>query len=367
MNNECNTKNEDDKVEQYIKEMEERFPNESVEERPSVISLFFDQLNFKGLFRGIFKKTPIKVTDQFIDAILLFLFLLYIFYSLGVLTMWSSYTVLLMAIGLLAFLEFIGINTPWLKQFFAMDARTKIFLETVHSMTKREIEEEIRLLNFSSKCMNLYLQSIEKGNNKYPPYLINLVINTQNFRRENLDLLFSPNVLKYIRPEMIIKVLFKNRDFLTQENIQNIYNYYKHNDNIIKILIATQKDSYFLIKKALDNDNSGNIADSKFCEFYKTYQEEEKHLDWILKIIPSSKLRTIRNSLLFISFFGFLIIYASSVAYGKITLHNPEDFAGIFFAPFFLTAIVMGIFVDPIIRKIKDIYFNRYINNIVKI
>lgn len=49
----------------------------NAEEPPSLISLFFDQLNFKGLLKNIFKKTPIKVTDQFIDAMLLFLFLFY--------------------------------------------------------------------------------------------------------------------------------------------------------------------------------------------------------------------------------------------------------------------------------------------------
>ncbi len=127
------------------------------------------------------------------------------------------------------------------------------------------------------------------------------------------------------------------------------------------------KDSYFLIQNSLDGRNSEQIVSANFSKFYKIYQEEEKHLDWKLKLIPLSKFPTIRNSLIFISFFGFLAIYALSVANGNITLRRPEDILAIFFASFFLTALFMGIIVDPTMRKIKNFYFKRYIHNIVKI
>lgn len=241
-----------------------------------------------------------------------------------------------------------------------------MILEKVPSMTKREIEEEIKFLNFSSKCMNFFLQSLESEKSKYPSFFIDLVIETQVLRKENFDLLFSPKLIKYIRPDMMIKVLYKNRDFLTQENIQNIYNYYKNNDSVIKILVATQKDSYFLVRNSLGNGESESNVDSKFSEFYKTYQEEEKHLDWILKIIPLSKFRTIRNSLLWLSLFGFSGIYGYMVNKGYITLRRPEEILAIIIAPLFLTAIVM-IIIDPIMRKIKDFYFKRFIHNVIKI
>ena len=364
--------NEDDNISEKVLSEKSNVENQSylkrnIEEPPSIISLFFDQLNFKGLLKKIFEKTPIEVTDSFIDATLLFAFLAILLYPLGVLKFeLSIYTVLLFAIGLGAILEFIGINTSYLKRFFGTDMRTQIILEKIPSMTKSEIEENIKVLNFSSKCMNLFLQSLEKNQSNYPSFIIDLVIETQVLRKENLDLLLSPKLCENIRPDMMIKVLLKYRDFLTSDNIQNIYDNYKNNNDVIKILVATQKDSYFLIQKPFGNDDSENSIDSNFFEFYKTYQKEGKHLDWILNIIPASKFPDIYNSLFLVSLLGFFALSGLSVALGNITLQDPEDFVAIFFTPLFLTGIVMGFIIKPIMLKVKKFYNNRFIHNIIK-
>lgn len=364
--------NEDDNISENVLSEKSNVENQSylkrnIEEPPSIISLFFDQLNFKGLLKKIFEKTPIEVTDSFIDATLLFVFLAILLYPFGVLKFeLSIYTVLLFAIGLGAILEFIGINTPYLKRFFVTDMRTKMILEKIPSMTKREIEENLEVLNFSSKCMNLFLQSLERKQSKYPSFIIDLVIETQILRKENLDLLLSPKLCNNIRPDMMIKVLLKYRDFLTPENIQNIYNNYKNDDDIIKILIATQKDSYFLIQKPFKNDKTENSIDSNFLEYYKTYQEEGKHLDWILKIIPVSKFQKNYYFLSSLLFFGFIAFYILSVESGNLTLQGPEDLVAILFASLVLTGIVMGFIIKPIMSKVKNFYNNRFIHNIVK-
>ena len=363
---------EDENISEKVLSEKNNIENQSylkinVEEPPSIISLFFDQLNFKGLLKKIFEKTPIKVTDSFIDATLLFAFLVILLYPLGVLKFeLSIYTVLLFAIGLGAILEFVGINTTYFKRFFATDIRTKMILEKVPSMTKNELEEEIKFLNFSSKSMNFFLKSLESEKIKYPSFFIDLVIKTQVLRKENIDLLFSQKLIKYIRPDIMSELLFKNRDFLTQENIQNTYNNYKNNDNIIKILIATQKDSYFLIQKSLENDKAEKIIDGNFFEYYKTYQEEGKHLDWILKIIPLSKFQTIYQSFLYLSFFGFIALYVLLVGLGNITLQGPEDLVAIFFASLVLTGMVMGFIIKPIMLTVKNFYFKRFIHNVIK-
>lgn len=333
-----------------------QFQEKMAEEPPSIISLFFDQLNFKGLLKGIFKKTPIKITDHFIDAILLFSFLFLILYPLGILKFWSYHTILLVAIGMAAFLEFFISNTTFFKKYFAMEKRTEIFLEKIPSMTKGEIKADIQTLNFSSKCINHFLKSIE--NNKYPPYFIDLIIDTQNLRKANLDLLTNPIILNFIRPELMIKICYKYKDSLTYENIENIYCVYKNNDELLKILFARQIDSYFLTQNHPENN--------KLTELYNRYQINRIHIDKTLKIIPISHFQVIRKYILLSLFFGFLILFILSFEINN-TLIRTEDIFGIFFGSLLLTGLIIGIIVDPLILKMQKFYYKRFTNNILKI
>lgn len=334
------------------------------EELPSIITIFFDQLNFKGLIKSIFQKTPLKITDKFIDAALLFMFLFYLFYSLDVLRFELSwYTSLLVAIGIGAFLEFAVINTPYFMKFFPTDVRTKHFLEKVPTMTKKEIKEEIQSLYFSSKCMNFFLESLKEKHSKYPPYFIDLIIDTKVLRKENLNILFSPTVIKYIRPEIIIKICTKYGDSLTSEDIQNIYAQYKNNENIIKVIFATQEDSYFLIQNSDENNEENN----QLNEYYINYQVNKKHLDKILKIIPISIFPTIRKYLFWFLLIGFIGLYLIAIKYGAHRTQIPfDDFIAYFTGSFIFVVLIIVFIVDPIIRKVQDFYYKRLVNNIIK-
>lgn len=339
--------------------------NSNSEELPSIITTFFDQFNFKGLIKSIFQKTPLKATDQFIDAVLLFIFLLYLFYSLDVLRFELSwYMGLLFAIGGGAFLEFMVANTPHLRKLFSTDVRTKKFLDKVSLMTKKEIKEGTQNIFFSSKCMNLFLESIPEKHDQYPSYFVDLIIDSQVLRKENLNVLFSPNVIKYIRPEIIIKICAEYIDSLTDENIQNAYIQYKNNENVTKAIFATQNDSYFLIQNSDEEKEEKN----QLNEFYRNYQIDKKHLDKVLKIIPMSNFRTIRNKLFWFSFVVSFVLFIISLEYGSIRTPIPfEDFIVYLIGLLIFPALIIVFIVDPIIRKVQDFYHKRLINNIIKL
>jgi hypothetical protein len=325
----------------------------------SIISIVFDQLNIKGLLKLIFSKTSIKVTDQFIDAFLLLAFLLIVFYNSGSLKLqWSLATIALASIFMMALGDLIASNTPFFKRFFSRDIKTKMFLENIPSMAKREIKSGMKFQVFSSNCMNFFLKSIEKDKDKFPPYFISLVIDTQVLRKKNLDLLFSPAILKNILPNVIIDVCFRNKDSLTQEHVKNIYDMYKNNEKIIKILIATQSNSYYLIQKFPET--------SELSNYYNKYQSNKKHLDWTLKIIPISKFRAIQKLLIMSLFLFFIVIISFLFEYSGTQVQIHEMVWVVFIGSVFMIVLVNSFVIEPVFIKIEKFYYGRFINNLLK-
>lgn len=322
----------------------------------SLIAKFLDQFKIKSSLIKIFnQKTSIKITNELMDAIILFSFLGFIFYQSGILKFeFSSQVVVLGIIGISASLEFIATNTPFFKRYLGRDIKTKVFLEKVPSMTKAAIKDEIDLQNFSSKCMNFFLESIGRDGNKYSPYFIELVISTQVLRKENLDIFFSTQVLKNILPNIIIKVLVENRDSLSIENVQNVYNLDNKDEKIIKILIATQSISYYLIKK--------NPTDNQLPYFYTKYQLNKEHLDWKLNIIPLSKFRAILKYSLVVL---FILIYSYYITQGYVKVDDFKTIFVGFVASTFVSGGITGFF-GYFIKKLRNYYYNHLIKNIIK-
>ena len=181
----------------------------------SIISLVLDVFNFKKFLKLIFKnQNIITITDKFIDSLLLFLFLLIIFYGTGTLVFeWSPTTYTLLAIFFIASLELIGANTSIFKRFFGRDEKTKYFLKNINCMSINQIRDGIKSQNFSSNCLDYFIKSLE-DNNKYPPEVVYIVLDSQFLRKENLDLLFKPNILKNIHAQFIKKLLIKKNKFV---------------------------------------------------------------------------------------------------------------------------------------------------------
>ena len=331
--------------------------NEEIENN-SIISLFLDIFNFKRFIELIFRnQNVITTTNKFIDSVLLLLFLLVVFYGTGSLKFeWSSITYTLLAIFIIVILELIGANTAFFKRFFKGNEKTKHFLKNVNSMSINEVKDDIKLQNFSAECVNYFIRSLE-DKNKYPPNVVDVILDSEFLRKENLDLLFKRNILKNIHPQLINKILIQKQNSLTEENIIDIYSTFNDNDvSVIKMLFATQSHSDCLSKL--------NSNDTELNNYFIKYQLNREHFDWILKIIPISKLESIRKKILILLYLIFLIVIV--VDYGS-TLTIPiqfEDFVAIFIAPFMLIAFI-NLIIAPIFTKIYDYYCNHFINSVV--
>ena len=324
------------------------------EEQFSVISLFFDQINLKNSFKKIISKTPIKITDQSIDSFILMCFLAYVFYNAGVLSFeLSPSTWPLIIIAVVMSIELIAINTTILKRFLVEDMRTKAFIDKIPYMDIREVKDENKYRNFSSKCMDYFLRLIEKDEDKFPPYFIVLVLKTQQLRPKNLDLLFGTDIIKNIRPDMIIKILYNYRDYLSKGNILNIYEEYGNNDDVIKVLFATQTNSYYLVQNL-----SGK---SKLAEYYKKYQINHQHIDWLLKIVRIL-FKVFDNILLRVLVYSFII----ASIFGEYMSTDAKIISVLFVGLFFVVLFEI-IVISPTLRLISKFNYNHYINNIFNI
>lgn len=334
----------------------DNFCKDNLLDENSLIAKVFDQFNLKDTIIKLSKKSPFQVTSEFIDATILFIFLSLVFSEAEVLKFeYSIPMVALAVIGFSAIIEGFYVNTSVLKRYIGREANVKRFLEKMPSLSPRECRDEIRNLFFSSKCINYFLCSMLTEKNEYPPYVIESIIRTQILSRENFDLLFSPPILKKILPNVIIEMLPKYRDCLTYEHVLNLYNHFKDDDAILKILIATQSNSYLLKDNFLNN--------SKLDKYYTDYQVNKKHIDWKLKIIPLKIFKPIEN----VSFALFTLFFLLSYFYGKtIPIQvEPTELIGIIISSMFLGALFGYILIGGVFKRIINYYYNHLTYNIL--
>jgi hypothetical protein len=140
----------------------------------------------------------------------------------------------------------------------------------------------------------------EKG--KYSPQVIYLIIGSQMLTTENLDLLFSEKIISNLHVDVIIRVLYKCENFLKAQHIENIYKHFNFNENVLKILFATQKYSDFLLETHPEN--------VVLKEYYKKLQVEKTYLNWKLKLFPVSHLAWYASlSFIIISLFLIILLF----------------------------------------------------------
>ncbi len=347
---------------QKSRDIEDSESNEVFTEIPeSLISKICDQFNLKESLIKLSKKTPWNITNEFLDALILFFFLFLVFRDAGILKFeFTLHIIALSVIGLSALIELFVINTHLLKKYFGKDANTKRILKGIDKLSPREIKKEIKSLTFSSKCINFFLELLKKEPSKYPPYILEEIIDTQRLRNENFNLLFDPIILENTQPKIIIRVLAKYRDCLSQNNILNLYSVYKENENILKVMIATQSNSYFLIEKFPE--------DESLFKLYNKYQENKEHLDLTLKIVPISKFRPVLDGLLTISFLIFLVIFLldSPINSSASGLEIIMVFIGVSTGSLMLATLISYVFVGFFFRKIIDYYYSHLVSNILK-
>lgn len=333
------------------------FPTSNIDDENSIVAFFLDTFNFKKLLEKIVNsQSRFKITSNFISLILMFFFLTFIFWQDDVLTLEKkSTTTTLMILIISAFLEFLGANTSVFKTFFDSEVKTKSFIDRLPFLSYREVKQEIRNQTFSPSCFNYFIEGL-KDVNKYPQSVVYIVLDSQTLWKENLDLLFSPEIIKNISTKLIFRVLFGNRDSLTQDNMVNIYSSYSDNQDVIKMLIATQEYSNFLIKLYPE--------DSKLSEYYKKYQKEKKHLDWILKIIPINRLFKIEKFLVTIFLFSLWVLFGIEVGIPKSL--QKENLLSILFITLVMTSIFCKFVLFPIDTAIYNYYYKHMLSNVSK-
>jgi hypothetical protein len=289
-------------------------PLSSIDEEDSIIEFFLDTFNFKRVLKKIVNnQSYFKITNNFINLILMLLFLAFIFWQDDVLTLEKkSTTITLMVLVIGAFLEFFGANTSVFKGFLNNEIKTKRFIDRLPFLSYREIKQGIRDQTFSPACFNYFIEGL-RDINKYPPSVVYLVLDSHYLWKQNLDLLFSPEIIKNISTKLILRILFKKRNCLTQDNILNIYNSYSNNRDIVKTLIATQEYSEFLIKLYPE--------DSELSEYFQKYQKEKEHLDWILKIISIRRLYLIKKISRSLTFL-FTVNFVTMITMASVQLMN---------------------------------------------
>jgi hypothetical protein len=335
--------------------------NQILNEQNSIIQLFLDQFKFKQSLLTLFSHTSINITPRFIDASVLFLFLTFIFGINGLLK-WDLTTpmITLGIIALFAFIELIGTNTTFFKKFFDTDKKTRSFLDNLDSMSSKQIEDDINYLNFSSSNMNYLLSIIEQDRNKIPPHIVEKILISQDLTKENLDKIFTQNVLNNLREKVIITILFKKMDKLTPDNITIVYDTCRENDQIIKVLFATQYDSKSLLK----SDN----AEQKLTGYFEKFQVKKEQYDIVLKLIPINHFEGIKASFLLVLWVVFLlagIVASFSPPYSQ-NVDIISKMVTIFFVPFFFSSVIVAIFVIPVLRFFRRHYTERFLKNVMK-
>ena len=219
----------------------------------SVISMVLDIFNFKKCIKLIcVNQKYFKITDNFINLILLETFLVGIFVQTNTLKFeWDSVTQALSLILFVSIIELAGANEMF--AFLDNDTSCRKFIKELSSMPHQKIKLRSYRIDFSEKCLNDFICSVV-CHEKCDLDTVYNVIDSQFLRRSNLDSLFDPKTLNSLHPNIIIRVLFKYQDSLTKTNMLNIYNKYKdskikENEIIFKVLFATQRYSDVLIQE----------------------------------------------------------------------------------------------------------------------
>jgi hypothetical protein len=227
-------------------------------------------------------------------------------------------------------------------------------------MSSKQIEDDINYLNFSSSNMNYLLSIIEQDRNKIPPHIVEKILISQDLTKENLDKIFTQNVLNNLREKVIITILFKKMDKLTPDNITIVYDTCRENDQIIKVLFATQYDSKSLLK----SDN----AEQKLTGYFEKFQVKKEQYDIVLKLIPINHFEGIKASFLLVLWVVFLlagIVASFSPPYSQ-NVDIISKMVTIFFVPFFFSSVIVAIFVIPVLRFFRRHYTERFLKNVMK-
>lgn len=328
--------------------VEELTQSDSPSKTDSIIETSLDMFLINPILSFI---PPKYITRQFITGIILLVFLLYIYISYGIFKLDLSPLMIVWYI-LLAVLviEILIKNYKRVCDYFSNDQKSLNFLKDIDSMTDEEMMVILRTHIFSSKCMNRVLTEFKNDLNKFPPYIINYIVTSQDLTKENLDIFFSKETLKNlekVNENIVVEILCQKIDRLTETNIRQTYDVFQNNERLIKILFATQIQSKILFE----------YSNPKFQEYFDIFQVKKTHLDCWLKIFPpkwfflSNKRRIIGKWTM-----GLLVIFLILLIFNIIPINSTTT---IFIMPIFFGIFLFFPLISLIILpKISKRYFS---------
>jgi hypothetical protein len=326
-------------------EKEEGLPN-------SFIDSLFDQFRIKNVIKELFKFLKITSTPQLIDGLIIFTYFLFVFAFLGVIKWEINIAIFtLLVIGVATLLEIVVANTSFLKRRFSNDEKAKFFLENIDSMTDGQIRYNLKIINFSSENIMIFLNKVEINPDKIPGYVIEEILNNNELTKANKDLLFTPAILKNLKDSFVISLLLQYRNELTKENITNLYSVFNKNDDILKFIFATQVESDVLIR-----DNSGNKV---FVDCYDKYQRKKIQYDFWLKLISFRGINRIETLFIFVIIIGAMLLGAQILNFPLTSLNTPTlipiaSIFSVFLFPFLIASMINGIILSPLFNFLRE-------------
>jgi len=332
-----------------------------IQEPNSVIGYLLDQFAVSHIIKNIGDKTSWRITSEFNNAVILFVFLLFTFYVSKILSWDLLSAPMLILIIILAFIvtEFIGANTSYFKGLFFSDEKANYFLKNYATSKTEDIEKDLDTLNFSPKNIQILLEIIQSPDNKIPPYIVDDILTYNSLSPENLDIIFSKTISVYeMRREFIVDLLLKYQNKLSAKSMNAIYEKYKQDLPLIKLLILTQIDSSHLIDKDPSNP--------QLRKYYDEFHNNMKIKSIKNKLIDKTQIKSrVYRGILLATLWPFFMILLFLL--GVVVLRVPESlWLVLFYVVCFISLIIMAILfkylVNPIIKNVKEVSKQKLLN-----
>ncbi|PKL68506.1 MAG: hypothetical protein CVV30_11400 [Methanomicrobiales archaeon HGW-Methanomicrobiales-1] len=318
----------------------------------SVIKMVFDQFAITHIFKNIINKTSWKATDQLNDAIVLLIFLFVLFYGSQQIKLELSLAVVTLVILLIfVIVEFVGANSPYFSRLFFSEEKAEHFIKNLESYKTPDVERNLTLLTFSPKNINSLLSVIQSNKNKIHPYIIDEILLYNPLSTENLDRVFSKEILRSnLRRDLIIDLLMKYKNQLSPENIENIFTFFENDEQLLKTLIATQIDSDSLITT---HPNCPILEES-----FEKYHKNAKTKSRIFTLIKRTQTNVITYRLLFVLPFWPVFWFCLLLLLDNYHFINNLNIVTISLFLFFISGLFAVYVIKPVVNKIVNYWID---------
>jgi hypothetical protein len=314
-------------------------------------------LNIRKIFVVLTDFFPFKTTDKFVDATMLFSFLLIIFFQTGNLKFeLNAATKILLVILFFIIGESAGKNITQLRKLLNRSESKKDFLRNVKNMTDKEAIEEMKRKTFNSEDIDYFIKLLQEDNSFSPKFVYSF-IDWQGITTKNLEKLLSSNTIVHLYSDTICLILYKKCNCLKRNQLFSIFEHFQEQEEVIKMLFSTQKYSYLL----LESEPKNNFL----SKYYTKYQLNKTHMDKFLKYFPVEKIQTIGNIIFWIIFIIFIVLGTYSFKLSNVLMER-EDLLSLLFGAFLISFFVRYLFYYKIHNFAYEFRYKRFLRNVIE-